>query len=311
MSIKTRAAALVFAAVATSWASFASHAATLTESATLPPTTTNFNTDGSGVTPLTFQQFNTQGGTLKLDSVDLTVSATVQNGFGMTFTTPATITGTVSSSSTSTTTGPSVTVYKPDGTTALITAGSDTPASRSETYGTAAGQTTFPTTFSSSLSSTSPYYIAPVTTSASNSLVLTDPADLALFTGTGTLKLPVSASVLALHLDLGQRRVLGDDPGLGRRHGDVQLLGRPLATADASGTVDGSALGSRQCGGTRVPPRSPSRLNFSAGSRIMKTPLEPERVDVVPTPRSPVPRFLKRVRWSAHVRGQRRPPRGV
>jgi hypothetical protein len=197
MSIKTRAAAVLCAAAVSYWAPSATLADQLTESSTLAPTTTNFNTDGSGVAPLSFQQFNTDNGTLKLDSVVLSVGATIQNNFGMTFTTPATITGTVSSSSSSTSTGPSITVFKPDGTTPLITAVSSKPNSESITYGSAAGQTTFPETFSSTNPKTSPNYVAPLVTTASNSLTLTSPADLALFTGSGTLKLPVSAQAFS------------------------------------------------------------------------------------------------------------------
>lgn len=173
----------------------------ITQTASLPLTPTNFASGGSGNigNPLTFQQFNTQNGSLVLDSVTLTMHAAITNNFVMNFTTPATITTSLSSSD-GTQPGPSITVYQPDGKTPLLTAAvaSDPTAalSRSVTYGSQSGQT-LPQTFSSSLPSTSPYYIAPGLSQATQTLTLTAPADLALFSGTGSLSLPVSGSAWA------------------------------------------------------------------------------------------------------------------
>ena len=170
----------------------------ITQTASMPLTPTNFASGGSIGNPLTFQQFNTQNGSLVLDSVTLTMNAAITNNFAMNFTTPATITTSLASSD-GTQPGPSITVYQPDGKTPLVTASvanDATALSRSITWGNVAGQA-LPQTFSSSLPSTSPYYIAPGVSSASQTLTLTSASDLALFSGTGSLSLPVAGSAWA------------------------------------------------------------------------------------------------------------------
>jgi MYXO-CTERM domain-containing protein len=167
----------------------------VTQTSSLPLTPTDFaagnNVPGN---PLTFNQFDTLNQARVLDSVTLTLHAAIENQFGMKFTTPATITDTIGTASASQP-GPTITMYQPDGKTPLLTVGATATdaLSRSVTYGSQPGQT-LPQEFSSSLPTTSPFYIAPTSFDKTQTLTLTSPADLALFTGNGTLKLPVSAA---------------------------------------------------------------------------------------------------------------------
>jgi hypothetical protein len=170
----------------------------ITENSTLPLTTTNFNTSTSKVAPLTFTQFDTDGGSRVLDSVTLNFSAQIQNQFGMQFTTPATITDSVATNNPSQP-GPVITLDGPNG-KPLVTAQVPNDPSlleRTVTYGGKAGQT-LPQTFSSSLPSTSPFYIAPAVTTATGSQTLTSAADLKSFLGTGSVSLPVSAAASSM-----------------------------------------------------------------------------------------------------------------
>ena len=68
-------------------------AGSITYTQTLPLTPTDFGpstTNVSTIDPLSFQQFDTHGGALALDSVSVKLNAALQNNFGMTFTTPNT-----------------------------------------------------------------------------------------------------------------------------------------------------------------------------------------------------------------------------
>ena len=177
-------------------ASNATDATTITQSAKLPLTPTDFSPGNDKVTgnPLSFNQFDTKNSTRILDGVTLTLHASIENQFGMKFTTPATITNSVGTGDTAMP-GPSITMFQPDGKTPLLkvaAAATDT-LSRSVTYGFKAGET-LPQEFSSSLAKSSPFYLAPTTFDKTQTLKLTAPADLALFSGAGAIKLPVSAA---------------------------------------------------------------------------------------------------------------------
>ena len=179
-------------------------AAVITQTATLAPTTTDFNS--TEVTPLVFQKFDPAAyssakGNAVLDSVSLKFSADVQNQFSMTFLNPATITESFKGSERRRGgVGPTITLFQPNGTSPLLTAREPNvplALTRSVTYGGKDGQT-LPQTFSSSLPESSPFYIKPASATANGTKTLTSAADLALFfrssTGPNTLSLPISAS---------------------------------------------------------------------------------------------------------------------
>lgn len=196
MSRRALALTLMCAAVGAAAAPAAGRAAVITQTSTLGPTTTDFNS--TSVAPLSFEKFDTLGDTRKLDSVKLDFSANVSNEFIVAFVNKATITDSLQPANPAAS-GPSITLFQPDGKTPLLTAHQpNDPAilTRSVTYGDKPGDT-FPRTFSSALLPTSPYYIKPSTVTASGTKTLTSEADLALFTKTSTsstLSLPVSAS---------------------------------------------------------------------------------------------------------------------
>ena len=189
------------AAVAAALAPSAGRAGIITQNASLPLTTTNFDSSatsptGASVSPIVFQQFDTEGNTRQLNSVTLSFSASITNDFSMHFSNAATIIDTVGTGN-STTPGPSVTLYQPDGVHPLITASAPNDPSfltRSVTWSPTSGLSP---DFSSSLSASSPNYIAPATTTASNTLSLTNPADLALFTGAGSVSLRATGSAVS------------------------------------------------------------------------------------------------------------------
>jgi hypothetical protein len=197
----------------------------ITQTASLPLTPTNFSTGTGAVgNPLTFNKFDTQNGSLILDSVTLTMHAAIANNFAMTFYTPATITTSVATGDPSQP-GPSITVYQPDGKTPLVTAAvANDPSllSRSITWGSQPGQT-LPQAFSSTLAPSSPYYIAPSLSQTTKTLTLTASADLALFSGTGTLSLPVAGSAWA--------RITSNS---GNGYGDITTQGTADVTASYS-----------------------------------------------------------------------------
>ncbi len=202
MSRQARAFALFCATIGVVMAPAGVLAAVITQTSTLAPTTTDFSSNAVQVTPLSFQKFDTEGGSRVLDSVTLSFSAQVSNQFGMTFVNPATITDSVAGPNSSNP-GPLVTLFEPDGVTPLITAqepNNPTILSKSVTYGNTAGQT-FPQSFSSSLPSTSPFYIAPTVVTASGTQTLNTAAELALFTkgttGSNSISLPVSATAFS------------------------------------------------------------------------------------------------------------------
>ena len=179
------------------WFSAESRADIITQTVTLPLTNTDFIAGDPRVTnnPMVFQQFDTQHGTRTLNSVTITFSASITNTFGMSFTTPATIIDSVATGD-PTTPGPSITVYKPNGSSALLEVKAPNDPSfltRTVTYGFGSGQT-LPQSFGSQFPTNSPYYLAPATAKASNSLTTSNTSDLAIFTGSGNVALPVSAS---------------------------------------------------------------------------------------------------------------------
>ncbi len=166
----------------------------ITQTATLPLTATDFGpTTAPGlVSPLVFKQFDTQNQTLQLDAVDLTFRAAITNTFGMKFTTPATLTDSVATGDPNTP-GPTITLYQPDGVHSLLTVKApNDPAflTRSVTYGSHPGES-LPQSFGPDQAGK--FYLAPALSQASNMMRLTAPSDLALFTGSGSLSLPVAA----------------------------------------------------------------------------------------------------------------------
>jgi hypothetical protein len=165
----------------------------ITQTATIPVAQTDWGTPKI----LNINQFDTQGGARILDQVNVSLHAHIENNFGMTFTTPSTITESVATGNPSSP-GPSITIFQPDGTTPILSVQSPNDPNfltRSVTYGFQPGQA-FPQTFSSSLPSTSPFYLAPAVSDQSSTLNLTSPANLAAFSGTGSIKLPVVASAV-------------------------------------------------------------------------------------------------------------------
>jgi hypothetical protein len=175
----------------------AAGAGLITQNATLPLTPTDFSPTSQGVqgNPLVFNKFDTLDNTRQLNGVTLTVRAKIENEFGMKFYTPATITNTVATGDPKAP-GPSITMFQPDGKTPLLTVQApNDPAllTRSVTYGSKPGET-FPREFSSKFDPSSPNYLAPTAFERTETLKLSSPADLALFTGQGTLSLPVEAT---------------------------------------------------------------------------------------------------------------------
>jgi hypothetical protein len=172
----------------------AAAAGLITQTATLQPQTTDFSLQSPGsvhATPLVFQQFDDHAGALTLDSVDVKVDATIQNKFSVTFVTPATIFASAYSAFAAdpSKTTPSLTIFAPDGKTPVLSMQvqyDPSKLSESVSYGGQAGQT-LPKTFTSTP--------APVT--QSQTFHLTGPDALALFTGTNTLALPVTASAFS------------------------------------------------------------------------------------------------------------------
>ena len=167
----------------------------ITQNATLPLTSTDFNS-GSNIpgNPLVFQQFDTQQGARQLNSVVLTVNASIRTSSSCSS----------SPRRRSPTRSPPATPRRPARRSPSTSPAAPSPCfrpgpndasqlTRSVTYGYSAGQT-MGQVFSSSLPSTSPYYIAPADFNQTKTLTLTAPADLALFSGTGSLSLPVTAS---------------------------------------------------------------------------------------------------------------------
>ena len=177
----------------------ASRAATIaTQSAVLPPTSTNFSTGNSNVSPLVLEKFDTMEGTRVLDSVALAFHAKISDQFSMTFPTngPSTITTSVATGD-ATTPGPTITMFQPDGVHPLLTvkaANDPSFLTRAVTYNPASGLSNV---FSSSLDSKSKNYLAPAMSEASNTFHLTSPSDLAVFTGKGFVGLPVTAQAFS------------------------------------------------------------------------------------------------------------------
>ena len=204
---QARALAVFTAVAAALLAPSATRAGMITQTANLPLTPTDFGPSSSKVAPLVFQQFDTLNGNRLLDSVVLSFHALIKNEYGIEFTTPATITVSVATGKTDTP-GPAITIYQPDAQHPLLTVKAPNDPSfltRSVTYGYNAGETLglqngqlYRRDFASSLPSSSPYYLAPSSVQASNNLNMTAAADLALFTGKGNIRLPVSASACSM-----------------------------------------------------------------------------------------------------------------
>ncbi len=182
----------------------ASRAATIsTQTAVLPATSTNFEAGKTSVSPLTFAKFDTADATRVLDSVDLSFQAAIKNDFNMTFATngKSTITTSVATGDKATP-GPTITLFQPDGVHPLLSVKApNDPAllSRSVTYDPTKNASNV---FGSALDPSNPNYLAPTVTTApvANTLHLTSPSDLALFTGKGFVGLPVSAQAFSSFL---------------------------------------------------------------------------------------------------------------
>ena len=169
----------------------------ITQTVTLPLSQTDFSAGNPRVTnnPMVFQQFDTAQGTRTLDSVTLSFSASITNNFSMRFVTPATIVDSVATNDPNTP-GPAIILYQPNATnTLLVVKAPNDPSflSRSVTYGFGPGQTS-PQAFGYQFATNSPYYLAPATAHASNSLTTSAVSDLAIFTGAGNVALPVAAT---------------------------------------------------------------------------------------------------------------------
>ena len=169
-----------------------------TQTAVLPPTSTNFTAGNSSVSPLVLTKFDTMGATRVLDSVDLSFHAKITDKFDMTFATngKSTITTSVATGDAATP-GPSITMFQPDGIHPLLSvkaANDPSFLTRNITFDPTKNGSNI---YGSSLPTTDSHYIAPAMTEASNSLHLTKAADLALFTGQGFIGLPVSAQAFS------------------------------------------------------------------------------------------------------------------
>lgn len=193
--------AMLCAALLGTVGSINAQAASITQHASIPLSATDFNTSNSNIAgkdPLVLQKFDTVGGSRVLDSVSLTFNAMVRSDFSMVFTTPSTITDSVATGSAAHP-GPTITLYQPDGKTPILTVNAPNDPSvlsRVQTYGHNAGEK-LPQEFASSLSSSSPFYLAPAVFQKSSSQSLTARAALTEFTGTGTVDLPVVATAFA------------------------------------------------------------------------------------------------------------------
>jgi hypothetical protein len=152
-----------------------------------------------GQNPLVFSQFNPALG--QLQSVNLTMTFTTSEVVNMNFTTASTIT-LRSSSAQAPNAGPTITLNGPSGSGNLLTASAPV-FTYTKTYG-GPGQT-LPQSFSNDTTKFqpgSPFFLTPngqpnnLTSSftGSKSLTITDPGQLSLFTGTGTVGLPAFAT---------------------------------------------------------------------------------------------------------------------
>lgn len=202
MSRQTRALALLCTAVGAVLATTAARADSITQTVTLPPTTTDFSGSAAQLNIPLFNPaaYSTTTGSAVLDSVTLNFSANIQNQYTMTFIDPATITDSAQTVGAGAT-GPTITLFQPDKTTALLTAQEPNTVAeltRTVTYDGGTSGNAFPQTYSSTLPTTSPYYIAPSSATATQNQTLTSAADLALFTksatGPASLSLPVVAT---------------------------------------------------------------------------------------------------------------------
>lgn len=145
------------------------------QTVTISPTDTNFGPGTAVNDPMVFNQFNPALGTL--NSVLLTFSYDFYHQSTVTFFAPGTIVTSAVQNS--------ITVQRPGGGDIAVGATSD--YSQSTTFNPA------------TMTLGQPVTLSPVTISGSiGPISLTTPSDLALFTGTGTVAIPVLASSLAV-----------------------------------------------------------------------------------------------------------------
>lgn len=181
---------------------------TSVQTVTIPNNTqSNWNTDTpslSGINPLIFNKFDTSLGTLQ--SVNLTVAYTITQSVKLTFTPVSSATqnatlGSTTSLPSDPTQGTNINLNLGTGSSATNLVNIQAPVLQySKTYN--AGSTT--QVFSTDLPPTSPYYLTPVNGSSnvvagSVSKTLTDPSQLGLFTGSGTIGLPADATSGSTH----------------------------------------------------------------------------------------------------------------
>jgi len=171
-------------------------AVTAPQTDTITPTETNWgpNTPSLlGKNPLVFQQFDPGLGTLQ--SVTVTMQYIASNEASITFTTPSTIILRTSLPN-SITQGTTFTLGGPTGGSQPLLTASAPVVTYTATYGGQPGQT-LPQTFSSAAGTPPQFLLTPIggsnVVNGSKTTVLNGSADLALFTGTGTVSLPAIA----------------------------------------------------------------------------------------------------------------------
>ncbi|MHC5540022.1 choice-of-anchor E domain-containing protein [Singulisphaera rosea] len=180
---------------------------TAVQTVTIPSTQTDWNTSTSslsGINPLTFAKFDTSLGTLQ--SVNLTVAYTITQSVKLTFTPVSSATqsatlGATTSMASNPNQGTNINLNLGTGGTATNLVNIQAPVLQySKTYN--PGSTT--QVFSTDLPPTSPYYLTPLNGSSnvvqgSVDKTITDPSQLGLFTGSGTIGLPSDATSGATH----------------------------------------------------------------------------------------------------------------
>ncbi len=194
-------APLFFLAILPFWLSGVARADVLTApTASIPLTETNWGPGTSGLAapdPLSIAQFDTQNGARVLDAVNLSFHTLLSVDYSMGLTTPGTVTGSVATGSAGAP-GPLMTLYRPDGVTPLLTVQSPSEPSfltQSYSFGLDPGGTA--SSGGGSHSNSPSAHLGPQTVDRTYNLTLTSPSDLALFSGTRTVPLPVSAAAVS------------------------------------------------------------------------------------------------------------------
>ncbi|GAC1450166.1 MAG: hypothetical protein NVSMB9_34440 [Isosphaeraceae bacterium] len=198
MSRQARGLVFVCVTLASTLAPSLTRAGIITQDSSIPLTATDFGQGNNAGASLVFQQFDTKGDALQLDAVKLNFHAMIKNDFQMQFTSPSTITLSVAATDANHP-SPTITMYQPDGIHPILTAQAPNDPSvltRSVTYGFKDGET-LPQSFGSDLPASSPFYLPQAVSQASSEQRLTAPADLKLFTGPGSITLPVSAKAFS------------------------------------------------------------------------------------------------------------------